>query len=116
MPDSNKETLRRWAGEKGKTQAAKVQAAQGQLHGQLARTQKHVVQNITRLEAVCAAADAQHSSITKQLPQLRTKAVSAVGEERDTHHRNYLRAIANRNACARVHGAAKRELIIARNL
>jgi hypothetical protein len=116
MPLQSDETLRRWAGEKGKTQAAKVQAATGQLHGLLARSHRHVAKNVTRLEAVIAAADAKHADLCAQLPELRAKADSAVGEERDVHHRNYLRAVSHRNACTRVHGAAKRELIIARNL
>lgn len=117
MPLFNEQFLRQLAGKKGKEQAQSVatQRATGALHGQLARSQKHATENAARLEAIVAAADAQHKNLQAQISALRQKTEGAAGEERDEHHRNYLRAVQNLHSCARAYGAAKRELIIARN-
>ena len=117
MPLLNEQFLRHFAGKKGKeqSQAVSTERAKGALHGQLARSQKHAVENAARLEAIVKAAEGKHKDLQAQLPALRQKADSAVGEEREVHHRNYLRAAQNLHNCARIHGAAKRELILARN-
>lgn len=94
----------------------KIQPAQSRLTGQLARSEVHRATNVARLEQIVAAADAKHKALNAQIPDLARLADSAVGEERDTAHRDYLVAIQDRHNCARVHGAAMRQLIIAKNL
>ncbi|RYX84207.1 hypothetical protein EON83_10955 [bacterium] len=116
MPNLTTDFLRSLASKKGKDQFQAVNAARSRVHGQLGRTQKHRDENAARLEEIVTAADARHADLQKQLPGLASKAESAQGEERDAHHRAYLDAVTQANQCAQIHGSAKRELIIARNL
>ncbi len=92
-----------------------VGRAQTRIHGQLARTQSQNAVNVQRLQEIVAAAEQKGAALQKQLPQLSQLADVAVGEERDTSHRNYLQAVQNIQRCTQIRDAASRELIIARN-
>lgn len=99
-----------------KASSKRVEKTTAKIHAALGQTEQHRTQSVERLEAIIKSAELKRADLQKQLPELSCAADVAVGENRDTAHRDYLRAKDNIRRCDQVFNSAKRELIIARNL